>query len=78
MVSLPRSLRRLLVMSALAAANHRLSQQACCLRDALPWLIPDAGTRQQCDDILALFLDSPYLTSPDYNPLEQLLSLAGS
>lgn len=69
---LPRFLRRLLVMSALAAANHRLEDQARTIGNAFPLLINDPEVRQQCDVVMQVLLDSANLTSASYNPLSEV------
>ncbi|MCT4700517.1 DUF1039 domain-containing protein [Enterobacteriaceae bacterium H20N1] len=69
---LSRSLRRLLVMSALAAANHRLVHQAREIQDAFPLLIEDAHLRQQCHAAMLALLDNANLTSASYSPMSEV------
>lgn len=45
MKELPKSARQLLLMAALAAANHGLVVQAEVISQALPWLIADLDLR---------------------------------
>lgn len=71
----PRSLRRLLVMSGIAAANHRLNSQAETLRLTLPLLISEKDTRKQAEEVMLALLDNASLTTPDYDPLLNVASL---
>lgn len=74
---LPRSLRRLLVMSGFAAANHHLVEQAQALKDALPLLISDEKGRCESTLIINTLLDNSELTSPDYDPMLNIVSQLG-
>ncbi|KML17785.1 hypothetical protein VL10_24120 [Leclercia adecarboxylata] len=69
---LTRSLRRLLVMGALAAANHRLDNHAMTIRDAFPQLIKDQQLREQCNEVMQALLDNSDLTSASYSPLTEV------
>ena len=70
---LTRSLRRLLVMCGIAAANHRLTIQAQAIKDAFPLLINDEATRAECELMIDVLLDSHELTSADCNPLHTIV-----
>lgn len=74
---LPRSLRRLLVMTAFAAANHNLSRQVESLSTALPLLITDEMRRHQCEQVIIALLDNSMLTPADYNPVLNILTRLG-
>jgi len=73
---LPRSLRRLLVMSGFAAANHRLDTQAEAIRQALPLLV-SGSVRTECEVVMQALLDNAKLTSADYNPMLNIASQFG-
>lgn len=51
--------RQLLVMAALAAANHGLSAQAEQILEAFHWLIPDKALRCTCQALVLLGLEQP-------------------
>ncbi|WP_261277875.1 hypothetical protein [Serratia quinivorans] len=59
-------------MSAFAAANHRLDDEAEVLLAAFPWLIADRLTRQDSETLIHLALDTRYLTSASYNPWQAI------
>ncbi|HEY3591044.1 MAG TPA: hypothetical protein VGL07_13385 [Buttiauxella sp.] len=67
--SLPRSLRRLLVMCGIAAANHRLNSHADAITQVLPLLISETVPLKECEFIIQALLDCSPLTSPDCNPM---------
>ncbi|EOZ9391088.1 DUF1039 domain-containing protein [Enterobacter cancerogenus] len=68
------SLRRVLVMCGFAAANHHLMAQAQTIKDALPLLIADEECRRESELIISTLLDNYVLTSPDYDPISDLVS----
>lgn len=68
-IRLSRSLRRLLVMGGLAAANHRLKEQAVVIRDASPLLIADEATRAEFDLVMGALLEYSYLEPADGDPM---------
>ncbi|MGL5968946.1 MAG: hypothetical protein ACRCZ6_17635 [Kluyvera sp.] len=70
---LPRSLRRLLVMCGFAAANHHLIVQAQTIKETLPLLIVDEECRHESELIISTLLDNIELTSPDYDPMSNIV-----
>lgn len=72
-----RSLRRLAVMSGIAAANHRLDRQAEIIRQALALLVFDEANRIKCDAVMQIMLDGPSLAAHDCDPLLTIASRLG-
>lgn len=71
-MNMQRSTRKLLVLCGIAAAWRGERQNAESVASALPLLVSDEETRQQCEKIFAVLLDNRRLTQPSYSPCEEL------
>lgn len=74
-MTLSKRTRQLLVLCGLEAAWHCDPARATPVMEALEELVPDAGTRRQCEDIFAVLLDNRRLTQPSYSPCDALLTV---
>jgi len=65
--------RQLTVLCGIMAAWRGEHDEAIKICEALPELVPEERTRQQCENIFSILLDNRRLTQPSYSPCEALL-----